>query len=281
VTERSPASQLHSRAMAGSIETQLLPPSHRRLVGASEILRVLIRKELKVKYKRSALGFLWSFVTPLALTGIYLFVFEYVYQVARDNYLLFLLSGILPWNFFQLSITTGTDSLVRNAPLIRKVFFPRQLLPISVICANLITFLAGFGALIVLVAISGRPVFQQLHWVVIAVVLQTVLAVGVVGVVSVWNVYLRDIAQLIGIFMTILFFGTPIVYSLDQVPDKFVPLILANPLSPIMEIYQAALFRAEAPNLDLVALAAAETAVILVVGVAVFRRHAPLLPKEL
>lgn len=240
-----------------------------------------MRKELKVKYKRSVLGFMWSLIMPVALAGIYLFVFGYVYEVAQDDFILFLLSGLLPWNYFSMSLTAATDSLIRNAPMIRKVYFPRELIPLSVIGANLITFLAGFGLLFIVILLTGRPAYLHIHWMLLAILLQTLVSVGAAGALSVWNVYFRDIAQLMTIFMIVLFFGTPIVYELAKVPEAFRPLVLANPLTSIMEIYRAALIRAEPPRLDLVGLALIETLVILAFGMFVFRRNSPRLPKEL
>lgn len=258
----------------------LQPPDRRALVSAPEILRALVTKDLKVKYKRSILGFAWSLMTPVALTGVYLFVFIHVYRVPEKDFVLFLLAGLLPWNFFNISILAATSSVVDNGPLIRKVYFPRALLPVSSVTANLINFLIGLALLVVVMGVSGRPVWLTLHWLVLAVALETALCIGVALALSVWNVYFRDIQQLIGIFLLILFFATPIVYDVSRVPDAFRPLILANPLSTIMQTYRAALFHARSPDLGLVALGLAETLAIFLLGFLEFRRLAPRLAKE-
>lgn len=258
----------------------LHPPTKRALVAAPEILRALVIKELKVKYKRSFLGFLWSLITPAALAGVYLFVFIYVYPVGKDDFILFLLSGLLPWNFFNLAILASTSSFVENSNLVRKVYFPRALLPVSTVLANLINFSMGLGLLMVVLIVSGRPIWLGLHWLIVAIVLETALCIGASLALSVWNVYFRDIGQLISIFILVLFFATPIVYDVSNVPEMFLPLIMANPLTAIMQTYRAALYSVSTPDLSLLALGTAETLVILALGYFVFRHQAPYLAKE-
>ncbi|MBW3589231.1 MAG: ABC transporter permease [Actinobacteria bacterium] len=245
-----------------------------------EILRVLVLKELKVKYKRSILGFLWSLVTPIALAAVYLFVFVYVYKVGQEDYVKFLLAGILPWHAFNLSLLAGTTSFVDNGPTIRKVYFPRILLPVSIIIANMVNFLMVLALFSLVVVITGFPLWLHFHWVVLALLLQSLLSVGVVLTLSVWNVYLRDIQQLISIFLMVLFFATPIVYDLSLVPTAFRPFILANPLTSVMQMYRAGLVTGVAPDLGVILLGALESLVILALGYWVFARLSPHLAKE-
>ncbi len=258
----------------------LQPPDRRGLVSSGELLRALVAKELKVKYKRSALGFAWSLITPLALTAIYLFVFIHVYKVPKQDFVLFLLTGLLPWNYFNMAVLAATVSVVENGPLIRKVFFPRILLPVATVASNLINFLMGLGVLMVILIIAGRPIWTQLHWLIAAVALQTVLLVGLSLILSIGNVYFRDIQQIISILMLVVFFGTPVVYELGQVPAAFKPVILANPLTAVMEIYRSALFLTTPPDLGVVALGLAESLLILVLGLLLFSRLSPHLAKE-
>ncbi|MCA1840205.1 MAG: ABC transporter permease [Actinomycetota bacterium] len=259
----------------------LKPPGARKLVHWSELLKALVAKEIKVKYKRSILGFFWSLLTPLALTGVYLFVFIYVYKVDQKDFIFFLLSGLLPWNYFNMSLLAATNSLVENGSLIRKVFFPRALIPMSGVLANLVNFLLVMGLFTVVAVIAARPVVSHLHWLLVAIVLETVLAVGLTMALSAWNVYLRDIQQLISILSLIWFFATPIVYPLSRVPARFRPFILANPMAGIIELYRSALYSAKSPAPDVLLSAFAGTVLALVLGVLVFRKLGPVLAKEL
>lgn len=261
-------------------EAQLLPPGSRSLVGGIEILRALVSKELKVKYKRSILGFVWSLVTPLALAAVYLFVFIYIYNVGKPDFILFLLTGLFPWHYFNLSILAATTSLVDNGPLIRRLYFPRFLLPVSSVAANLINFLLALAILSVVLVITGRPIWLHLHWLLLAIVLETLLATGVALAMSAWNVYVRDIQQLIGIVLLVMFFGTPIVYEISLIPQNLRWLILSNPLASIMHLYRSALYVNTTPQLWLVGLGILETAVVLGSGFLAFRRVSPNLAKE-
>lgn len=259
----------------------LAPPGTRSLVGAAEILRALVTKELKVKYKRSVLGFMWSLVTPAALTAVYLFVFVYVYKVAKPDFILFLLSGLLPWHFFNITTVAATGAFVDNAPLIRKVFFPRFLVPLASVAANLLNLLLALGLLLVFLLAMGRPVWLHLHWVLLGLTLETGLLIGVCLILSIGNVYFRDIGQLISILIMVLFFATPVVYGSDQVPTAFRVLMLLNPLAGVMESFRAGLFTFSAPDLMLVGISGAEVVLLLFVGIWIYRRFGPTLAKEL
>lgn len=260
--------------------SELRPPGRRSLRDAREILLVLVTKELKVKYKRSVLGFAWSLVTPLALAGVYLFVFVSVYHVPQEDFALFLLTGLFPWHFFSMSLAATTESVINNAPMVRKVSFPRLVMPMSTVSANLVHFLLALALLVPLVAATGRPVWLHLHWLALAVVLETALCLGLGMALAVWNVYFRDIRQAVNIMLPVLFFATPIVYNLSLVPEAIRPFILANPLAGVMEVYRAALFEASAPHAGHAALAALQAAVALALGWVVFRRLAPHLARE-
>lgn len=258
----------------------LSPPGLRSLVGSWEILRALIVKELKIKYKRSILGFLWSLINPVLLTVVYVFVFVHVYKVKTNEFILFLLSGMLPWQFFNMGLIAATSSLIDSAHLIRKVYFPRLLVPAATVGANLINFLMALGLLLIVVVVRGREVWLHLHWLMYAILLETALCLGLGLFLSVANVYVRDIKQIMSIMLTALFFATPIVYELDRVPAAFRPLIIANPLTSVMEIYRSALFYSSPPRLWVVALGTAEVAVALAFGYWVFSRQAPRLAKQ-
>jgi lipopolysaccharide transport system permease protein len=259
---------------------ELQLPGTRSLVGWTELLRALVLKELKVKYKRSLLGFFWSLVTPIALTGVYLFVFIYVYKVPQKDFILFLLSGLLPWNFFNMSLLSATNSIVENGPIIRKLYFPRLLVPLSAVFANLITLLFAMGLFSVVLMLTGRPLWTHLHLLVLAIVLETLLVSGLALSLSVWNVYLRDIQQLISIVITVVFFATPVVYDLSRVPSRFKPFILANPMAAILELFRAALFTGRMPSASVVLLGIGEIVGLMALGLIVFQRLGPHLAKE-
>lgn len=271
---------LCGRAMGTGVHA-LRESSSWPLAGAPDALRELVRKDLKLKYKRSVLGFLWSLLTPVALMCIYLFVFGRVFDAPQRDYALFLLCGLVPWHFFSLGLLAATNSILVESALIRRINFPRALVPAASVLANLIHFLVALACLLVLVAAMGRSPWLELHWLGLAVVLETALCLGVGLALSVWNVRLRDIGQLMAIFVVVLFFATPVVYELSQVPDAYRPLSLANPLTMIMETYRSALFEGPGPETGPLLISIGETALLLTFGYWLFSRRSPELVKEL
>jgi ABC-2 type transport system permease protein len=249
--------------------------------GVPGALRELVAKDLKLKYKRSVLGFLWSLLTPLALMGVYLFVFGRVFDAPQTDFGLFLICGLVPWHFFTLAVTGATNSLLVEGQLIGRINFPRLLVPVSTVAANMAHFMVALACLVVAVSVAGRAPWVGAHWLVLAVVLETALCLGLGLALSVWNVRLRDIGQLISIFAVLLFFATPVVYELSQVPEGYRPLVLANPLTMIMEAYRAALFEGPRPDLGPMLLSIGETALVLALGWWAFSRRAPELAKDL
>ena len=238
-------------------------------------------KELKLKYKRSLLGFLWSLLTPVALMVVYLFVFGRVFDAPQSDFALFLLCGLVPWHYLNLALIAATNSLVGERHLISRIGFPRFLVPVSSVMANLAHFLVALSGLLIAVVAAGRQPWLELHWLAVAIVLETTLCLGLTLALSVWNVRLRDVGQLMSIFAIVLFFATPVVYELSQVPDAYRPLALANPLTMIMESYRAALFEGALPEAAPMLLCVGEIAAVLALGCWSFSRRAANLAKEL
>ena len=251
------------------------------LTGAPDALRELVRKELKIKYKRSLLGFLWSLLTPVALMAVYLFVFGRVFDAPQSDFALFLLCGLVPWHFFNLALIGATNSVLAERHLIRRINFPRFLVPVSSVVANLAHFTVALVGLLIAVTAAGRAPWLHVHWLALAVVLETAFCLGLTLALSVWNVRLRDVGQLMSIFALVAFFATPVVYELSQVPDAYRPLALANPLTMIMESYRAALYEGPVPDMGPMMLSVGEIALVLAFGCWAFSRRSPNLPKEL
>jgi ABC-type polysaccharide/polyol phosphate export permease len=245
-----------------------------------ELFGNLFRRDLQTRYKGSALGVVWSLVNPLILMGIYVLVFSLLWKVAQvPHYALYLLVGLTVWLFFSSSLTTASRSLLDSAALIRKVRFPRQLVPLSVVATQLVAYVAMFLVLILantIVIPSTRDVFL------IAVPLAMVVVAFVAGlalVVACANVMFRDVEHLISAALLPWFFLTPILYRLDDLPGgvkkyDWVVTILrwVNPITPAIEALRAPLFYGELPHVwDVVYLCAA-AAIALGLGAWVFSR---------
>lgn len=214
-----------------------------------ELLRNMVRRDVKLKYRGSVLGFLWSLVHPLAFLGIYSFVFMVIMPVRHiESFPLYFMSGYLPWSAFVLTVTTSATCLVDNGGLIKKIFFPREILPLSVGCSFLVNFLLTLAALLPVFWLSGHWPGLSYLWLPLLLVAQTALTLGVGLLVSISYVLYRDLQYLLELFLTLLFWLTPIVYTPEMVPESFRPVFLINPMSHVVGCYRSVLLYGTMPE---------------------------------
>ena len=251
--------------------TGAFPPLEilRRILAHRTLLGVLVSREIKARYRGSALGWLWSFVNPLLLLGVYTIVFRYVFRRgdadALRPYSLFLFVGLLPWNWFAGTLVESTTALTGNSNLLRKVLFPAELLTLTYVGSQLVHFLLALPVLLLAVlgaALSGlRPVPATLLLAPVLIALQLTFVAGLALLLSPAAVRFRDLRDLIVNFLQLLFFVTPILYSVDQVPSPVLRQLLSwNPVAPFFRAWQALAFHGTVPPLSqwlvLLALAA-------------------------
>jgi ABC-type polysaccharide/polyol phosphate export permease len=243
-----------------------------------ELLGNLFRRDLQAKYRGSALGVLWTVANPVLLMGVYLLVFGVVWDSPFANgghYPLFLLSGLVLWTFFATAVQSSTRSMLDNANLIRKTRFPRQLVPLSVVFAHLVSFTAMLALLLVLNFVALSRV-RATEWLAIPLsVLFVGFVCGLALAVASLNVLFRDVEFIVAALLVPLFFLTPILYGLDEVPHHnhiASAIHWLNPLAPAVEAVRAPLFDGTLPSLgDFVYLVVA-SAVSLALGAFVFLR---------
>jgi ABC-type polysaccharide/polyol phosphate export permease len=225
------------------------------------LLSTLVSRELKARYRGSALGFLWSLLNPLLLLGVYSFVFGFVFKQGRaemvDPYALFLITGLFPWVWVSSSLLEGTVSLSANAGLIRKAVFPMELLPMVPVLANLVNFLLAVpviaGALIVGRSL-GYPVGGwEAILLPLVLALQLPVIAGLVLALSALNVHFKDVRDLLVNMLQLLFFMTPILYPLEWVSFGSLAAVIrwVNPFTPFTLAYQQILFRGALPGATL------------------------------
>ena len=181
-----------------------------------ELLKTNIQKEIRGKYKGSFLGILWSFLNPLLMVLVYALVFPYIMRTNVENYLIFLIVAIIPWNFFTTCITTGCNCVWINGGIIKKVYFPREILPVSVILAGLINFLISCIIILVFVLFSGLGITPLILLFPVVLLIQCIILLGISFILSAGTVYIRDLEHIIGVILMAAFYATPIVYKLDS-----------------------------------------------------------------
>jgi lipopolysaccharide transport system permease protein len=224
----------------------------------SELLRTMLRRELRVKYKGSALGILWSYLYPLAMAAVYTLVFSYLWRAVKvPHYPLFILSGLAVWTFFQAATQLAAGSIVANANLIRSVRFPREVIPASVVLAQAVASLVMFAVLVPASLILIPAVGVSMLLAVPMFLAFLCLALGVGWLVSTATVFFRDVEHLVAVLFLPWFFLTPVLYALDTLPRAAAHgwlihlLRYGNPVTPYVEGIRGVLVQGNVPGVSL------------------------------
>jgi ABC-type polysaccharide/polyol phosphate export permease len=216
------------------------------------LIQSLVARELKARYRGSALGFVWSFVNPLLLLLIYTYVFTAVMPNNTEGvqpYALFMFCGILPWTWFSSSLAESANSLIAGGNLIKKVLFPAEVLPIVSVLTNMVHFFLGLPILIAFLLVYRHyPRPENLLWFPVAVLVQLLFTVALALILSALSVHFRDIKDILANLLTLWFFATPIIYPWFQPSvQKFHVFFNVNPFTHIAVTYQEALFFNQGP----------------------------------
>ena len=252
-----------------------------------ELLFSLTKKELKVKYRGSALGFFWSLLNPILTMLVYTFVFSIIMRFGIKDFAIFLLSALLPFNFLSNSVNYGAGSIISNSSLVSKIYFPREIIPLSIVFANLINFLLELSALFIVLAVMGYKFYMYLYMLPVVILIQIFLVIGVTLLVSALNVFYRDLQHLISIIMMVWFFGTPIIYPLSMVPERFQYVMKANPMTVFSIFYKDMFYYVkhtegfQIPTLKVILFALAVTFFIFFLGYFIFKKLEPKFAEEI
>lgn len=220
----------------------------KKLFSYRELLFSLTKKELKVKYRGSVLGFFWSFLNPILIMLVYSFVFSMVLRQGIKEFAIFLLCALLPFNFFSNSVNYGANSIISNANLVKKIYFPKEIIPLSIVLSNLINFLLELVILFIVLAIFKYQFYMYLYWLPLVIFVQIFLVSGFTLLVSSLNVLFRDLQHLVSILMMVWFFGTPIIYPLSMVPERFQYWMQINPMAVFSTFYRDIFYFVKYPD---------------------------------
>lgn len=235
------------------------------------ILELVVR-DLRLRYRGTYIGFLWTLLNPIIYMAIYTFVFGFMLHVGTQRYPAYLLSGIVPWTWFLGSVTQGVTAIQDGRMYVGKTVFPVAVLVVVPVLSNMVNFVFSIPLLLIVGAIFGVHLGWSLLLLPVVVAVQYVLTYGVLLLLATYNVFFRDLQQLVGLFLTFIFFVNPIFYTLAQVPKAFQPYLLADPITPLFIAYQNIFFHGTLPHVSL-----AYTAIFGVglyfLGKFVFSRH--------
>lgn len=237
-----------------------------------ELLFLLTLRDLKLRYQDTILGFVWSLIKPLLLGAVLYLALQRIAKIDVADYHLVLLTAIFPWFWFQMSVMLATPAFAHNGNLIKKVYFPRFVLPFSVVANNMVHFLISIPILALFILASGdRPSPVWLVGIPLLTLVQLALLMGIVLLVASADVFFRDLEHLVEVLLNLWFYMTPILYPLSMVPDNLKPLIYINPLSPLIESWRRLFMENTLPGFDLWA-SVGFAVLALAVGGGAFRR---------
>lgn len=238
------------------------------------LVAALVSRHLNARYRGSILGFIWSFLNPLCLLGVYLLVFKFYIRFSQvEHYTLFMFTGLLPWLWFQSALLESATSISAGGSLITKAMFPPQILPVVTVLTNLLHFLFAVPLLLVYMYFANVPFSPALLAFPLVVGLELVFLLGLSLAVSALNVFYRDIQHILGNIMTLWFFLSPIIYPAENVPPRFHFTLWLNPVALFTQMYQQMFMHAQRPSLTQLAVAGAFAVTTLIIGNFVFNRN--------
>ena len=238
-----------------------------------QLLKSNVRKEIRGKYKGSFLGVLWSFVNPLLMTLVYAIVFPFILKDTAPHYVTYLVIGILPWAYFTNVINSGTSTILINGGILKKVYFPREILPISVNLSAAINFLISCLVMCLFLIFSGIGFSWYIVFFPLVVLIQFILQQAIIFITGAINVYVRDLEYIITFIINMLFYATPILYSSEMFAgSKFEWIIKVNPMATIINSYRDIFYHQQMPKLLMLGIIFAASLLLLYLGIRVFRK---------
>lgn len=246
-----------------------------------ELLKTSIKKDIRGRYKNSILGVFWSFLNPLLQLAVYAIVFPLIMKSDIPNYTVFVCCGLIPWTFFSTSISRTSFVMVENGNIIKKVYFPREILPISIVTSELVNFFISTIIILAFVLAYGMGFTWYIVFYPLILIVQYVLLIGISLLVSSLTVYFRDLQHFIGILLQLLFYATPIVYGMDIIPVSFQWILKLNPMSYIIDGYRSIFYYQRMPDLVGLGIVFAISIVLCIVGYFIFNKLQKRFAEEL
>ncbi len=232
----------------------------------------LTHRELRGKYKGSVLGFLWTYINPLMQILVYAFVFSQIFRSGIEKFHLYLIVGMFPFNFFTGGVIQGLGSIRYQGDLVKKVYFPRQILPIVSLTVNFVNMLISFLIIYSILLVSGWGIDLKLQaWLLPVMVIEYFFALVLALMLSAVEVYFRDIEHIVTVLMMIWMYVTPMFYSIEIIPEKFLPVFYCNPMLYFIGMYQQILYYKVAPDMVYMARGAGFAVAVMAIGSVIFK----------
>ena len=219
-----------------------------------ELLKTNVKKEIRGRYKNSILGILWSFLNPLLQLAVYSVIFGALLAGGDKTYHIYICVALIPWTYFTTAITQAAFTVIGNADIIKKVYFPREILPISVVTSGAVNFAISTIIILAFVIFSGVGLSWYILLYPLILLVQYILLLGISFIVSSVTVYFRDLEHIIGVVLMAAFYGTPIVYKLEQLPANLQIIMQLNPMTHLINAYRDIFYYHQMPNMKILCL---------------------------
>ena len=236
------------------------------------LLKELVSRDLKVKYRRSFLGYVWSLLNPLLMMCVMTLVFSYMFRFDIPNFPLYLITGQTLWTFFNESTNMSMYSVLQNGALIKKVYIPKFIFPISRVLSSFVTMSFSLAAIVIVMIVTKAPFYWTILLFPVPLIFLLLFATGIGMVLSALSVYFRDITHLYGVLTLAWTYLTPIFYPVSALPEEIVPIVQGNPMSSYISFFREIVLYGTVPEPAMWFRCALMSLAALVVGLAVFRK---------
>lgn len=251
-------------------------PGHLASLAANrELVVSLTYRQIYARYRQSVLGMAWAVVRPIATVTIFTIVFSYIARFPSDDlpYPLFVFGALLPWTLLSSALGAGVPSLTNQRNLVAKIYFPREILPIAAILASAVDFIIAALIFLILLLFYQVGITWNLLYVIPILLIEVVFLVGLVLLLSMANVWFRDVSHAISLLVQFWMYLTPIIYPLSMVPERFRWLYDLNPMVGIVEGFRAAVLKGQSPDLSLLSISLIAAVVTFTLGYALFKQR--------
>ncbi len=243
-----------------------------------DLIWTLVARDLKVRYRRSTIGFLWTMLQPLLTMLVLTAVFSKLFRFDTPNYPVYALAGIMFWNFFSQSITSSMNSLKGNAQLLTKLPVPKAVFPLATVIAGVINLLLAMVPLFAILLVTGHRIGPSVLFLPVSILLAALFTLGAGLLLSPLAVFFHDTIEMIAVLLTLLMYLTPIFYPMKIVPAGYLWAVRFNPIRSILEVFRDPIYNSKIPPITHLSVAMIITAVALLVGIVAFRRSSDRIP---
>lgn len=249
-----------------------------QLLRYRDLIWTLVGRDLKVRYRRSAIGFVWTMLQPLLTMLVLQMVFSTIFRFEILNYPVYALAGILFWNFFSQSIIASMNSLRGNASLISKMPVPKEVFPLATVIAGVVNLLLALVPLFAILLATGHPIRPAILFLPIAILLAGLFTLGVGLLLSPMAVFFHDVVELVGVVMTLMMYLTPVFYPMSIIPGRLLWVVRFNPIRSVLEVFRDPIYLGKIPPWSHLSVVLVIVVLALVVGSFFFRRSSDRIP---